>query len=102
MGTHPSGPAVITGSQTTLKAWVQEHPEALGQAVQQRFGADLPYLFKVRAPPALRPSRTPPYAQSPSARGPPGAAGRLGERGGEGRALHGGGSWCRLGAGPQP
>ena len=53
MGTHPSGPAVIAGSDgTTLAAWLKEHPEALGAAVRARFGgagagADLPYLFKV-------------------------------------------------------
>lgn len=47
MGTHPSGPAVISGHDTTLKAWIQAHPEALGDAVLQRFGTDLPYLFKV-------------------------------------------------------
>lgn len=47
MGTHPSGPAVITGQDTTLKQWIQAHPEALGDAVLSRFGTDLPYLFKV-------------------------------------------------------
>lgn len=52
MGTHPSGPAVISGSDgKTLKAWLGDHPEALGAATRQRFGAtggvDLPYLFKV-------------------------------------------------------
>eukprot|EP00878_Enallax_costatus_P031966 GHUV01035044.1.p1 GENE.GHUV01035044.1~~GHUV01035044.1.p1 ORF type:complete len:188 (+),score=39.30 GHUV01035044.1:91-654(+) len=47
MGTHPSGPAVISGHDTTLKQWIQAHPEALGDAVLKRFGTDLPYLFKV-------------------------------------------------------
>ncbi|GBG00573.1 mannose-6-phosphate isomerase, partial [Raphidocelis subcapitata] len=47
MGTHPSGPALIAGSGTTLKAWIEQHPEALGEAVTKRFGSDLPYLFKV-------------------------------------------------------
>lgn len=47
MGTHPSGPAVISGQDTTLKEWIQAHPEALGDAVLKRFGPDLPYLFKV-------------------------------------------------------
>jgi len=48
MGTHPSGPALISGQDTTLKQWIQAHPEALGDAVLKRFGTDLPYLFKVR------------------------------------------------------
>lgn len=47
MGTHPSGPAVVSGTDTTLKEWIQAHPEALGDAVLKRFGTDLPYLFKV-------------------------------------------------------
>jgi mannose-6-phosphate isomerase len=47
MGTHPSGPARVAGSDTTLKAWLDDHPEALGPAVTKRFGNDLPYLFKV-------------------------------------------------------
>jgi hypothetical protein len=48
MGTHPSGPATIAGTSTTLSAWLKKHPEALGEPVARRFGADLPYLFKVR------------------------------------------------------
>lgn len=47
MGTHPSGPATIAGTSTTLSAWLKKHPEALGEPVARRFGADLPYLFKV-------------------------------------------------------
>ena len=47
MGTHPSGPAIIAGTSTTLGDWVKDHPEALGNAVIDRFGNDLPYLFKV-------------------------------------------------------
>eukprot|EP00775_Hariotina_reticulata_P009221 gene9221-9386_t len=47
MGTHPSGPALISGQDTTLKEWIQAHPEALGDAVLKRFGTDLPYLLKV-------------------------------------------------------
>lgn len=46
MGTHPSGPALITGTDTTLKSWIEAHPEALGDRVLQRFGKDLPFLFK--------------------------------------------------------
>lgn len=49
MGTHPSGPAVIHGTNTTLKQWIAQHPEALGEVVHKRFGDDLPYLFKVHS-----------------------------------------------------
>mmetsp|Transcript_7566 Transcript_7566/g.18164 ORF Transcript_7566/g.18164 Transcript_7566/m.18164 type:complete len:191 (-) Transcript_7566:170-742(-) len=47
MGTHPSGPSVVSGTGTSLKDWIEEHPETLGTKVQNRFGKDLPYLFKV-------------------------------------------------------
>lgn len=40
-GTHPSGPATVTGSP--LSSWLAEHPEALGSLST----AELPYLFKV-------------------------------------------------------
>ena len=48
MGTHPSGPARLLAEEgTTLNAWLERHPAALGDAVRQRFGGDLPFLFKV-------------------------------------------------------
>ena len=48
MGTHPSGPARLLAEEgTTLNAWLEAHPAALGDAVRQRFGGDLPFLFKV-------------------------------------------------------
>lgn len=49
MGTHSSGPAVVDAGhqEQTLKAWLDNHPEALGDRVVQRFGPDLPFLFKV-------------------------------------------------------
>lgn len=56
MGTHPSGPARLLAEEgTTLNAWLEAHPAALGGAVRQRFGGDLPFLFKVT--PAGRPAR---------------------------------------------
>jgi hypothetical protein len=61
MGTHPSGPAKIAGTDTTLSAWLKQHPEALGEAVTRRFGADLPYLFKVRRAAPRRASRPRPH-----------------------------------------
>ncbi|KAJ7549795.1 hypothetical protein O6H91_07G069700 [Diphasiastrum complanatum] len=54
MGTHESGPSFVfwEGMQSgqegvPLKDWLKEHPDALGQKVVERWGADLPYLFKV-------------------------------------------------------
>jgi len=47
MGTHPSGPSFVKGSTQSLFDWLQQHPEALGEKVLERFGDDLPYLFKV-------------------------------------------------------
>eukprot|EP00884_Botryococcus_braunii_P009308 jgi/Botrbrau1/18379/Bobra.0403s0003.1 len=49
MGTHTSGPALLVADNKaqTLKAWLDNHPEALGNRVLQRFGSDLPFLFKV-------------------------------------------------------
>jgi hypothetical protein len=46
VGTHPSGPALLPDG-TTLKSWVEAHPESLGAVVLKRFGTDLPFLFKV-------------------------------------------------------
>lgn len=46
VGTHPSGPALLSDG-STLKSWIEAHREALGSIVQQRFGTDLPFLFKV-------------------------------------------------------
>jgi hypothetical protein len=53
MGTHPSGPATVLGNDKalTLKQWIEEHLEALGDRVLSQFGADLPFLFKVGLPP---------------------------------------------------
>lgn len=48
MGTHPSAPSLVTGSGQTLSDWLAQHPAALGKATTERFGADLPFLFKVK------------------------------------------------------
>lgn len=47
MGTHKNCPSVLAGSGIDLKAWIEAHPESLGLLVQERFGANLPFLFKV-------------------------------------------------------
>lgn len=49
MGTHPSGPSTVLTSESPLKDYISDHPELLGDAVQDRFGNDLPFLFKVLA-----------------------------------------------------
>ncbi|KAL3142181.1 hypothetical protein ABBQ38_002533 [Trebouxia sp. C0009 RCD-2024] len=48
MGTHPSGAAVLAANTTiSLQDWLEQHPQALGATVLQRFGLKLPFLFKV-------------------------------------------------------
>ncbi|KZT64727.1 mannose-6-phosphate isomerase [Daedalea quercina L-15889] len=55
MGTHPSGPSRLAGSDTTLKEHIAAYPELMGEKVVSRFrdaGAadgNLPFLFKVLA-----------------------------------------------------
>ena len=51
MGTHPTAPSTVAASGQTLGGWLAAHPQALGDAVERRFGADLPFLFKVRRQP---------------------------------------------------
>ena len=47
MGTHPVCPSIVASTGETLERWIDEHPECLGLQVQQRFGGQLPFLFKV-------------------------------------------------------
>ena len=52
MGTHDSGPSFLAstngvGQRVTLKAWLWENPDLLGEKVLQKWGCDLPFLFKV-------------------------------------------------------
>ncbi|KAJ6853619.1 mannose-6-phosphate isomerase 2-like isoform X2 [Iris pallida] len=53
MGTHESGPSFLVGdddkggSLTTLKSWILKNPEVLGEKVLEKWGSDLPFLFKV-------------------------------------------------------
>ncbi|KAF9814779.1 hypothetical protein IEO21_04937 [Rhodonia placenta] len=55
MGTHPSGPSRLSGSDTTLLEYLSSHQELIGRKVAERFkdaGAtegNLPFLFKVLA-----------------------------------------------------
>ncbi|XP_062605402.1 mannose-6-phosphate isomerase-like [Saccostrea cucullata] len=50
MGTHVNCPSKVKtpkGSNLSLKDWITQHPEQLGEAVRKKFGDDLPFLFKV-------------------------------------------------------
>lgn len=49
MGTHPSMASKLTEGGQNLKDHLTAHPELLGNKVRQRFGDDLPFLFKVLA-----------------------------------------------------
>ncbi|KAG9091664.1 Mannose-6-phosphate isomerase [Ceratobasidium sp. 370] len=48
MGTHPTLPSKLQSGET-LHSYLQAHPELIGDAVRNRFGNDLPFLFKVLA-----------------------------------------------------
>lgn len=53
MGTHDSGPSFLAssnrnGNGVSLKAWISENPDVLGDKVLHKWGSDLPFLFKVR------------------------------------------------------
>ncbi|PON87866.1 Mannose-6-phosphate isomerase [Trema orientale] len=60
MGTHESGPSFLVRNEETtnghlsfepesesLKSWISNNPNVLGEKVVQKWGADLPFLFKV-------------------------------------------------------
>ncbi|GAA5926896.1 uncharacterized protein JCM15063_000399 [Sporobolomyces koalae] len=49
MGTHPSCPSTLLKSGEDLKQYLSAHPELLGNKVVDKFGKDLPFLFKVLA-----------------------------------------------------
>jgi mannose-6-phosphate isomerase len=49
MGTHPSCPSTILETKESLKDYLADKPELLGEKVVKKFdGNDLPFLFKVR------------------------------------------------------
>ena len=49
MGTHPSCPSTLLSTGQSLKEYLVQHPQLLGDKVVQKFGKDLPFLFKVRS-----------------------------------------------------
>lgn len=46
MGTHPSGPSIVAASGTPLSHHLLQHEDCLGEKEKQKFGTDLPFLFK--------------------------------------------------------
>ncbi|KAF2570543.1 hypothetical protein F2Q70_00003397 [Brassica cretica] len=48
MGTHESGPSYLEDDAdgVTLRSWIAENPEALGDRVLDKWGCDLSFLFK--------------------------------------------------------
>lgn len=56
MGAHPSAPSLLTGEDAAtpdrqLDEWIARDPlVTLGEATSERFGGELPFLFKVLAP----------------------------------------------------
>nr|XP_053635227.1 LOW QUALITY PROTEIN: mannose-6-phosphate isomerase-like [Cherax quadricarinatus] len=47
MGTHPSGPSIIKATGETLGNFINKQPEVLGSLLIDKFGEQLPFLFKV-------------------------------------------------------
>lgn len=46
MGTHPSGPSVVSSTGEPLLNYLQKNGDSLGEAERKAFGTDLPFLFK--------------------------------------------------------
>lgn len=47
MGTHPNGPSQVRNAEKSLLSVIKENPDYLGSKIIEKFGVDLPYLFKV-------------------------------------------------------
>lgn len=53
MGTHDSGPSYLVkgaaenGLALTLKNWIESNPSVVGDKIVNKWGTDLPFLFKV-------------------------------------------------------
>ncbi|CAJ1844113.1 unnamed protein product [Sphenostylis stenocarpa] len=47
MGTHDSGPSFLASNGVSLKSWISDNPDVLGDQVLVKWGSDLPFLFKV-------------------------------------------------------
>ena len=47
IGTHDSSPSFLASNGVSLKSWISDNPDVLGEQVLLKWGADLPFLFKV-------------------------------------------------------
>ena len=47
MGIHPNGPARLVLEDQPLAEFIEKNPDCLGKKIEERFGATLPFLFKV-------------------------------------------------------
>lgn len=47
MGTHPSGPALLEGTDTFLLDWLKDKPETIGIVPNGYPTNDLPFMFKI-------------------------------------------------------
>lgn len=47
IGTHESGASFLDHGGLSLKEWISKNPDALGDRVLNKWGGDLPFLFKV-------------------------------------------------------
>jgi mannose-6-phosphate isomerase len=48
MGTHDSGPSFLVNDEDlSLKDWIKKNPDVLGDVVVDKWGVDLPFMFKV-------------------------------------------------------
>ncbi|PWA87579.1 mannose-6-phosphate isomerase, type I [Artemisia annua] len=51
MGTHDSGPSFLVNNDNeedlSLKDWIKKNPDVLGDVVVEKWGVDLPFMFKV-------------------------------------------------------
>ncbi|XP_015597331.1 mannose-6-phosphate isomerase [Cephus cinctus] len=47
MGTHPNGPSYLKKENKSLDSYIKENKEVLGVAVEEKFGIQLPFLFKI-------------------------------------------------------
>lgn len=47
MGIHQNGPALIKNTNITLQDWILKNPNSLGEGTLNKFGSNLPFLFKI-------------------------------------------------------
>ena len=48
MGTHPNGPATIVHEKQLLSEYISANPDSLGDKIREKFGDQLPFLFKAK------------------------------------------------------